>query len=339
MKLRQLAVLAALCIAATTVFADNSKLNVYHCLSAMESRTITTDFGKFLQLDHCYLNDSDLLKVALYLKKHPDIKYLKLGHNPTIGLKGYSYLSTLQSLEYISLDHNDIDDSKLAAVLSNKNYRGIDLSYNSDLTADGLSSSLSGQSNLTTLFIDHSELRDDHAIKLANALKTKNFEILSVADNHIGASGASELAKLPLYGINLANNHVRDEGAVDIAKTSRIPVLYLKGNKITDKGAAAFATNWNPRQREVYYVPYLELSENSIGDEGALAFMNNELQYQFSLNIAFNTMSAGAVEALCYSSNIYYLIADDFTCENARLVKAKKLSFRERVKKVSLMPV
>jgi len=125
------------------------------------------------------------------------------------------------------------------------------------------------------IYLTESQIDDNGAKHLAEALKNKKLFHLDLSHNNIGNDGAIALAKAwrinNIWGLKLTHNQIGSEGAYELAKAfSSYPFHYktfdLSYNLLGDRGAEAVALAL-PRAKDLT----VRLIGNQIGLEGDMA--------------------------------------------------------------------
>ncbi|KAL0221729.1 hypothetical protein RCL1_001583 [Eukaryota sp. TZLM3-RCL] len=214
-------------------------------------------------------------------------------------------------LRFLDLGSNRISDtscSHFATFLSQKScdLQVLDLAGNriSDDGLISLSSALSSNTSLRSLFLRYNSISDRGVIHLAQSLySNKSLAQLNLGANNITVIGASELASvLPISGIvhlDLFANNIGDAGASKILSAGKklvylnlwannlsssigpclknlltaniyLKELHLGSNSISDAGTIALSHSLKSNTT----LKRLDLSSNLIGKEGALALVS-----------------------------------------------------------------
>jgi Ran GTPase-activating protein (RanGAP) involved in mRNA processing and transport len=125
--------------------------------------------------------------------------------------------------------------------------------------------------------LDRNHIGDSGAAELAKNLQGTSVHTVNLVSNYIGDSGAAEFAKnlkgTSVHTINLVRNEIGDSGAAEFAKNLKgtsVHTINLRYNKIGDSGAAEFAKNLKGTS-----VHTIDLSLNKIGASGAAELAKN----------------------------------------------------------------
>ncbi|KAF9914234.1 hypothetical protein BX616_008693 [Lobosporangium transversale] len=140
-----------------------------------------------------------------------------------------------------------------------------------------LVNSLKTNTNLITLDLDGSSVRNEGALALSEALKANTtLTTLSLRKTTIGSKGALALSEalkvnMALTTLNLEHNIIGDEGAVALSEALKVntalSTLSLNGSSIGKDGALALSEALKVNKALVT----LEMKENSMGKEGVVA--------------------------------------------------------------------
>ena len=134
---------------------------------------------------------------------------------------------------------------------------------------------------LTSLVISESEVGDEGAAALAEAIRgSAKLQQLSLASCGVGAAGATAIAaqirlSSPLKWLVMNGNPIGDAGATALARAmssnTGITALFLTDAGCGDDGAVAFADAIKRNKGSA--LKELDLSSNEIGDVGANALL------------------------------------------------------------------
>jgi|GEM_PF-2212093 len=161
-----------------------------------------------------------------------------------------SSLDTTQTTFALNLSSKSIDLSeahRIAGVLSGRKVNLLTLTH-SKLTREALSviaKALESVNYEISIYLNSNKIDDVGAIALAESLKNKKIQTLSLDGNEIGDQGAKALAAA--------------------LKINQKVTLFLQDNKIGPTGAEALVKAWATHTS----TRSIDLSKNRLGDEGA----------------------------------------------------------------------
>eukprot|EP01138_Halocafeteria_seosinensis_P013795 gb/GECG01014087.1/.p1 GENE.gb/GECG01014087.1/~~gb/GECG01014087.1/.p1 ORF type:complete len:542 (+),score=58.91 gb/GECG01014087.1/:1-1626(+) len=142
--------------------------------------------------------------------------------------------------------------------------------------AKALARGLQNNNSLKRLDIQGQKIKDEGAEAIFNALASSNIEILEIAFNSIGVSGAASLSEAlkqnpVLQRLSLVANCIGDQGVNAFARSLQandsLQMVDLSSNSITNEGASALAETLRSNSTLVV----LRLNGNDVGDVGAAA--------------------------------------------------------------------
>ena len=191
------------------------------------------------------------------------IPELGIGNVPAVTPVGLAKLALLTRLERLELVNcHCVVGPELAAVGQLKRLKALDLSYNKNLTDDGLKH-LRGLTDLRTLAIrktpitgsglaDLAPLTGLRELALTESRKFvpanarhlaafRNLAALDLSDFETSDAGATVVGGLPgLVELKLSHAGMTDAGAARLAGLTKLKSLVLNGNPVTDAGVAHF---------------------------------------------------------------------------------------------------
>lgn len=215
----------------------------------------------------------------------------------------------------IALEYGPADGSALALVLQSQAWDGMKRLnvYKSLGKSKGLEAVLASQKSvpLTHLNVGYNEIDKTQAERLLAWPMLDGIRHLELKYNDGRTNVAKAVATSPMFAklelLDLSANEIGDPGLNAIAKSANWPNLHtlsLAGNHkkplISEKGIANFVKN-----KSFSSLKTLDLHLNQLGDAGfALLMQAQHLPSLETLNVQFNGITVGAVEALAGKENV-----------------------------------
>ncbi len=228
--------LSLFCFALNPAFGSPNTKGENHCITEMKNNEHTWA-GGVLGMPDCQLQDEDMLAVADYLKNKPEIVGVFFKNNQLTS-KGATLLANIQTLHDLTLDDNLIDNDGAKALGEAKNITSLSLSNNK--INDAGVAYLAKSESLTQLALSGLVITWQGAEALANNQSITFLELNN--DNALNDFGAIALSKSKtLHTLYLENDHITDFG-VSAFKETRIDILDLSHNSLTDKATVDLAT-------------------------------------------------------------------------------------------------
>lgn len=196
------------------------------------TRSFMPSPGSFKEhLNRIKANDPSLVHLNLSNSGLRDMDILKLCRAMTDN-------TVLKSLDVSRNKITDVGVKELATTTLEK----LDISYNTDITAQGIKC-FNNNKTLTTLITTDIHLGTNGAIALAN---NKTIKTLILNRCYIGPEGTKALAaNSTLTALDLMSNWIGNSGAQALAVNLNLDKLNLNFNHIGDVGTQAFASNTN----------------------------------------------------------------------------------------------
>lgn len=167
-------------------------------------------------------------------------------------------LARLQSLRWLSIGTDALDDELMEAVGSIRTLEYLDANHCSGLTDRGMQH-LRRLSKLKYLRLRYGDFSDEGLACLADLT---SLESLTLSDNPIGDLGVAHLANLrQLRSLELANTQVSDGSLKTLARLEQLERLSLRGTQITEAGLPSLLPLGN--------LTWLNLSDTSVGFRAA----------------------------------------------------------------------
>lgn len=197
-----------------------------------------------------------------YISRMTGLKDLQL-FQPDISTKGFGSLTSLKSLEYLTLSGN-INDEALAAISQLKSLKGLYISENR-LTNKGMSY-LAGFALLEELMIGGGRLTDDGLAHLAKLPSLKYLMLSGENFSDAGMAYLKDIPKLRILHVGSLKN-LTDVALVNIAKIPNLEALSLHWSEnITDDGIIALT--------ELKSLKKLDIGSSKVTDKG-LSYLRN----------------------------------------------------------------
>ena len=225
-----------------------------------------------LSLSHNNLNDDGVIKIAQSLCKQTKLKMINLQSN-NITEKSAEPLSSIISsntgLQELYLDNNQLQlgINKISTALTTiSSLKVLDLDNNSipEEAADKLSAAIRANNSLEKLWLGGNHLGSS-SVMIVNALKqVSTLRVLNLNNNqNTSEKLAPALTSLISYNksterLSLSDNNLNDDGVIKIAqslcKHTKLKIINLRSNNITEKSAEALASiiSSNTELQELY---------------------------------------------------------------------------------------
>ena len=239
----------------------NDNKNTSKELASAISSVVTKNKSlEILALSDNGLAYDGVIKVAHSLCKHPKLKTLNLQNN-NITDKAAEALASITSSNsgfeklYLGNNHLQLGVIKIVRELKNiSSLKVLDLSNNNitEQAADELAAVIRINKSLEKLSLDGNHLRSSIVVVVNALQEISSLTVLHLNDNknrseELGTAISSVVTKNKLMGIlSLRDNGLNDDGVINIAqslcKCSKLKVLNLQNNNITEKAAEALAS-------------------------------------------------------------------------------------------------